>query len=273
MTGSLEGFQGQEVAELRQRKTVPAIGTYSVACAANHKAYGGWSKNVHNRLGWHKSHLRKGNHPIAELQADFLKHGENNFTFTIVNLYATEEEAVKEEALLIAELFKNGLAYNRIVPNSSMAKVRAKRKSAVKPYITLRNQSEADRLKQIYYGIIQRHKAEYLRDASAFWDVMVFLDYRDEEQFFLLVDAFLRLTGAGEAVMCLNAFGNPAFVHNIRIGMFGPFSYDQAKVVQDYISKEMVRRSNAYRAEASFARDRWLEAMKAEDAQKERAAA
>lgn len=275
MTGGLERFQkpsvGQAPTQRAQNGTV--IGVYKVTCAVNKKAYAGWSKNAHNRLGWHRSHLRNGNHPVTEMQADFITHAEDQFSFTLVKVCTTEEEAVKEEAILIGELFRMGLAYNRIVPNTSSAKVRAKKKHPVQTIAVPSVKSESGRLKQIYYGVIAKHKNEYLRSASAAWDVMAYLNYYDEEQFFLLVAAFLKFTGTVEAVMCLKAFDNAGFVHNIRIGVYEPFPCEQAKTVQQYIKKCLEERNQVFAREEYFARQDWLNALRTEAEAKERTAA
>jgi predicted GIY-YIG superfamily endonuclease len=220
MTGeNLEAFQ--MTASSAPASSAPGtIGVYRVFCGVTGKSYIGWSTHVRNRLGWHKSHLRKGNHSRREMQADFTKHGESTFAFEIICESRNEQDAVREEALRIGESFKAGLSYNGIVPRAKKAAGGERR---VKP---------------------DNRPAAVLIDplSDVVWDVMYYLGFRNQEQFLRLIDAFLSLTGMAEEALSLEVTGYPKFLFALRHNASMDFTVERASKFHDYILHFMEER-------------------------------
>jgi group I intron endonuclease len=57
---------------------------YLIKCAPNGGEYIGSTVNFASRMGTHRSHLRTGIHPNRALQADWDKHGAENFEIAIL---------------------------------------------------------------------------------------------------------------------------------------------------------------------------------------------
>jgi group I intron endonuclease len=61
-------------------------GIYQIRCLVNGKVYVGSAKSFEWRWGSHLYELRKGTHINPHLQRSFIKHGENNFVFEILEV-------------------------------------------------------------------------------------------------------------------------------------------------------------------------------------------
>lgn len=67
-------------------------GIYKIENKINHKVYIGQTNNLEKREIQHFSSLRNNNHFNSYLQNSFNKYGEENFTFTVLQLCETREE-------------------------------------------------------------------------------------------------------------------------------------------------------------------------------------
>lgn len=70
---------------------------YSLKNIVSEKVYFGRSQEFPKRKRSHLNLLRKNQHSNLNLQADFNKYGEESFTFEILHVFHTIEEAVKCE--------------------------------------------------------------------------------------------------------------------------------------------------------------------------------
>jgi len=59
-------------------------GIYKIVCLSTGKIYIGSSVNIHDRWSVHKHNLRKNKHVNKHLQQAWIKYGENNFQFEII---------------------------------------------------------------------------------------------------------------------------------------------------------------------------------------------
>ncbi len=59
-------------------------GVYKITNRVNGKIYVGSSKNIYERWNQHKDKLRNNCHDNAHLQNAWIKYGENNFKFEII---------------------------------------------------------------------------------------------------------------------------------------------------------------------------------------------
>lgn len=75
------------------------IGVYCIECS-NGAIYYGSSINVNKRFYAHKNALRKNIHPNTKLQNLWNKHGENNFSFYMVEITTFNNIREKEDAWL-----------------------------------------------------------------------------------------------------------------------------------------------------------------------------
>lgn len=57
---------------------------YKIECVANKKCYIGASTDLSNRKNQHFNSLRNGQHANIEMQLDFNKYGEENFTYEVL---------------------------------------------------------------------------------------------------------------------------------------------------------------------------------------------
>ena len=72
-------------------KAKPICGIYMIKCVANDKTYIGSSNDVMRRLKTHKRELKNGSHNNLLLQREYIKYGEDNFTFKIIDQNLPEE--------------------------------------------------------------------------------------------------------------------------------------------------------------------------------------
>lgn len=77
-------------------------GIYEIHCCKSGKKYIGSSKNIHKRWNSHISALRCGNHHNYYLQQAYIRYGEDNLVFSVLeivdnvdDLYAAEEAYIK----------------------------------------------------------------------------------------------------------------------------------------------------------------------------------
>jgi predicted GIY-YIG superfamily endonuclease len=94
------------------------IGLYTITCLANGRMYIGSSSDVMNRIYGHKSRLRSGVHQVTELQADFERYGEWQFTFSIQELCNDIELAVALEMVAVLRAKNTKALYNKILPRN-----------------------------------------------------------------------------------------------------------------------------------------------------------
>lgn len=72
-------------------------GIYKIENKVNGKLYIGSTINFKKRWWKHKALLRHGKHPNSHLQASWIKYGENNFAFTIVEECSPNSLLCKEQ--------------------------------------------------------------------------------------------------------------------------------------------------------------------------------
>ena len=73
-------------------------GVYQILSVISGRSYVGSSQNIEKRLVWHRHILRKGRHHSAALQAAWRKHGEENFSYSILEECSKEDLAVAEKS-------------------------------------------------------------------------------------------------------------------------------------------------------------------------------
>ena len=73
------------------KENMPPIGVYQIENRVDGKLFVGASKNLQGRINRHMFQLRMGTHDDRELQADFTRHGEENFSFTILDTIDPKE--------------------------------------------------------------------------------------------------------------------------------------------------------------------------------------
>jgi group I intron endonuclease len=79
------------------------MGIYEIHCQKSGKKYIGSSKNIEKRWQSHLSNLRRKAHHNYKLQQAFIRYGEDNFTFQVLEeiynedlLYEIEEKYIKQ---------------------------------------------------------------------------------------------------------------------------------------------------------------------------------
>lgn len=74
------------------KQTAVPMGIYKITNLTNGKFFIGQSKNLPGRINRHKFALKFGSEEIADLQSDFRKYGEENFTFEILDYLKPKDE-------------------------------------------------------------------------------------------------------------------------------------------------------------------------------------
>lgn len=261
---------GTDVGQVEHNSATPSsvpakpktIGVYAITCSASGKSYIGWSLTVRDRLSNHKSLLRSGKHQRREMQEDFNLHGEASFTFSVLCHCQSGDEAMKEEAIRIGEAFKSGKTYNAMIPTPQ--------EDAWTKRLATKQRRDADTLRRIEdEKRLQQHQAtekirreESLRVQSIVDDVMWYLNYRDDEQFLRLIDAFVALSGITEETLSLEVTGYPKFLFALRQPASQGCSLRNGKKFHDYILNYMEERDRKNFAEMRAARELAKQAAK-----------
>lgn len=87
-------------------------GVYAIICTVNDRRYVGSSGGIEARWAQHRFALRHGKHGRPEMQADWDEHGEQAFSFTLLETHASKEEREAVEQRYMDEARAAGLAYN-----------------------------------------------------------------------------------------------------------------------------------------------------------------
>jgi group I intron endonuclease len=96
------------------KKKEPSCGIYCIQNKVNKKRYIGQSVTIEKRMNRHKLELNKGVCPNPYLQRSWYKHGENNFSFKIIEICKVEELDEKEIGYIkkYNSNVKDGKGYN-----------------------------------------------------------------------------------------------------------------------------------------------------------------
>lgn len=73
------------------KENMPPIGVYQIENRVDGKIFLGASNNPQGRINRHLFQLKMGTHENRELQADFKRHGEENFSFTVLDTIDPKE--------------------------------------------------------------------------------------------------------------------------------------------------------------------------------------
>lgn len=87
-------------------------GAYMISCIASGKVYVGSSGDIRKRMEVHIRTLRAGRHVNSELQADFDLHGENKFSFSVLDVVKNKRDRLQRERELIEHHKSHGNTYN-----------------------------------------------------------------------------------------------------------------------------------------------------------------
>ena len=79
-------------AKKKYKQTLPPMGVYQIKNLVNGKILIGNSKNLTGKFNSYKFQLNSGTHMNSELQADYKKYGENNFSFEILDQIEPKED-------------------------------------------------------------------------------------------------------------------------------------------------------------------------------------
>lgn len=115
-------------------------GIYKITNIVNGKFYIGSSINIKKRWTVHINHLRKNKHCNRFLQASFLKHGEENFKFDIIE-FIQERNSIVDREQHYTDLYKsyiNGIGYNIATIAGSPAGLGNKCKGTRRPFMQIK---------------------------------------------------------------------------------------------------------------------------------------
>lgn len=91
--GSRAGRPFGRAEQIRAYKEMPLeAGVYRIACAGNDKVFLGSAKNLRGPLNRHRFLLSTGNHPIREMQEDWVRFGPDAFEFEVVATVRPDDE-------------------------------------------------------------------------------------------------------------------------------------------------------------------------------------
>ena len=76
-------------------------GAYAITNTITGNRYVGRGKDVSNRKAWHFCRMRKGLHKNWKLQSDFNQHGQDSFTFEIIETVDSHDKRVSIEQTFI----------------------------------------------------------------------------------------------------------------------------------------------------------------------------
>src|SRR3989339_1004204 len=74
------------------KQTLPPMGIYQIKNLINGKIFIGNSKNLHGKSNSYKFQLNSGVHVNSELQKDYTKYGEQNFTFEVLDTLEPKDD-------------------------------------------------------------------------------------------------------------------------------------------------------------------------------------
>jgi GIY-YIG catalytic domain len=89
-------------------------GVYAITHAPTNSIYIGSSRNVVSRWRGHRTKLRSGRHVNPDLQADFCRFPESEFTFTILETTQLHPTPIEQRYTAEYSLDRNIRLYNRI---------------------------------------------------------------------------------------------------------------------------------------------------------------
>ena len=73
------------------QQTLPPMGIFQIKNKTNGKVYLGFAKNLPGIINSHKFSLKMGSHYSPELQSDYNKLGEDNFSFEVLDYLEPKE--------------------------------------------------------------------------------------------------------------------------------------------------------------------------------------
>jgi len=82
----------KKTAKKEYKQTLPPMGVYQIRNLVNGKILIGNSKNLPGKLNSYKFQLNLGSHMNSELQTDYTKVGEKNFSFEILDQLGPKED-------------------------------------------------------------------------------------------------------------------------------------------------------------------------------------
>lgn len=88
------------------------ISVYKITHRFTQKFYLGYSSDTNRRFANHRNMLRRGLHHCRHLQRAWNIYGENEFSFTVLDVCKTTEEAIYREQLYLDAEFDSGRMYN-----------------------------------------------------------------------------------------------------------------------------------------------------------------
>lgn len=74
------------------KQTLPPMGIYQIKNLINGKIFIGSSKNLHGKSNSYKFQLNSGLHMNRELQEDYTKYGEENFSFEVLDTLEPKDD-------------------------------------------------------------------------------------------------------------------------------------------------------------------------------------
>jgi len=78
------------------KQTVQPMGIYIIKNNVNGKIFLGKSKNLNGKINSNKFQLKYGSHLNKELQQDYNKYGEDNFSFEILDQLKHDNDLTKD---------------------------------------------------------------------------------------------------------------------------------------------------------------------------------
>lgn len=88
------------------------IGVYIIKNIKNQKIYIGSSKHCQVRFLQHKNALKNNRHHCSHLQASWLKHGEESFSFEVIHTFESVDLALKMEDELLLKSYGTRSCFN-----------------------------------------------------------------------------------------------------------------------------------------------------------------
>lgn len=85
---------------------------YEIRHNVTGRAYIGSSKDVHKRYAHHLSLLRRGVHPVEDMQQDFNEYGENYSFQVLADILKFEERQIEYELMRERGTMSRGNGYN-----------------------------------------------------------------------------------------------------------------------------------------------------------------